>query len=48
MFIVNDLGVNEPFGPMILSAILKQKGHDTTLGVLRKEDVAKKNSFLET
>ena len=42
MFIVNDLGVNEPFGPMILSAILKQKGHDTTLGVLRKEDVAKK------
>lgn len=42
MFIVNDLGVNEPFGPMILSAILKQKGHKTTLGVLKKEDVMKK------
>ena len=42
MFIVNDLGVNEPFGPMILSAILKRKGHDSTLGVLQKEDVTKK------
>lgn len=42
MFIVNDLGVNEPFGPMILSAILKQKGHNITLGVLKKEDVIKK------
>jgi radical SAM superfamily enzyme YgiQ (UPF0313 family) len=42
MFIVNDLGINEPFGPMILSAILKQKGHQTTLGVIQKEDVEKK------
>lgn len=42
MFIVNDLGVNEPFGPMILSAILKQKGHETILGVLKKEDVINK------
>ncbi|MFC1621193.1 B12-binding domain-containing radical SAM protein [Candidatus Omnitrophota bacterium] len=42
MFIVNDLGVNEPFGPMILSAILKQKGHETILGVLQKEDVENK------
>ncbi|MBU1005969.1 MAG: B12-binding domain-containing radical SAM protein [Candidatus Omnitrophica bacterium] len=42
MFVVNDLGVNEPFGPMILSAILKEKGHETTLGVLKKEDVAGK------
>jgi len=42
MFIVNDLGVNEPFGPMILSAYLKSKGHNTILGVLRKEDVKKK------
>ena len=42
MFIVNDLGVNEPFGPMILSAVLKQKGHETVLGVLKKEDVMQK------
>ncbi|UCD54996.1 MAG: radical SAM protein [Candidatus Omnitrophota bacterium] len=42
MFIVNDLGVNEPFGPMMLSAILKEKNHETTLGVLQKEDVEKK------
>jgi radical SAM superfamily enzyme YgiQ (UPF0313 family) len=42
MFIVNDLGVNEPFGPMILSAILKQKGHETTLGVIKKENVTEK------
>ena len=42
MFIVNDLGVNEPFGPMILSSILKKKGHDTILGVLKKENVTKK------
>lgn len=42
MFIVNDLGINEPFGPMILSAILKQRGHETTLGVIKKEDVAGK------
>ncbi|MCJ7813140.1 radical SAM protein [bacterium] len=42
MFIVNDLGINEPFGPMILSAILKQKGHETILGVIQKEDVIKK------
>jgi radical SAM superfamily enzyme YgiQ (UPF0313 family) len=42
MFIVNDLGINEPFGPMVLSAVLKQKGHQTALGVLQKEDVEKK------
>lgn len=42
MFIINDLGVNEPFGPMVLSAILKQKGHETILGVLQKENVAQK------
>ena len=42
MFIVNNLGVNEPFGPMILSSILKEKGHETILGVLQKEDVEKK------
>jgi len=42
MFVVNDLGVNEPFGPMILSAVLKERGHRTTLGVLKKEDVKKK------
>ena len=42
MFIVNDLGVNEPFGPMMLSAILRENGHLTTLGVLKKEDVTKK------
>lgn len=42
MLIVNDLGVNEPFGPMILSAVLKREGHRTTLGVLKKEDVEKK------
>ncbi len=42
MFIVNDLGINEPFGPMILSAILKKKGHETILGVIQKEDVIKK------
>jgi anaerobic magnesium-protoporphyrin IX monomethyl ester cyclase len=44
MFIVNDLGINEPFGPMILSAILKQRGHDTTLGVIQKENIIKKIS----
>ena len=42
MFIVNDLGVNEPFGPMMLSAILRKNGHLTTLGVLKKDDVTKK------
>lgn len=42
MFIVNDLGVNEPFGPMILSAILKKKGHETILGVINKEDLIQK------
>ena len=42
MFIVNDLGVNEPFGPMILSSILKREGHRINLGVLQKEDVLKK------
>ncbi|MFA5147138.1 MAG: radical SAM protein [Candidatus Omnitrophota bacterium] len=42
MFIVNDLGVNEPFGPMILSSVLKEKGHRTVLGVIKKEDVEKK------
>lgn len=42
MFIVNDLGINEPFGPMILSAILKKNGHETTLGALKKEDVKAK------
>lgn len=42
MFIVNDLGVNEPFGPMILSAVLKKKGHETILGVLQGEDVERK------
>ena len=44
MFIVNDLGVNEPFGPMILSSVLKQKGHETILGVIQKEDVESKIS----
>jgi len=44
MFVVNDLGVNEPFGPMILSAILKEKGHETILGVIQKEDVMEKIS----
>lgn len=39
MFIVNDLGLNEPFGPMILSSVLKQKGHETALGALKKENV---------
>ena len=32
MFVVNDLGVNEPMGPMILSGVLKEKGHKTLLG----------------
>jgi radical SAM superfamily enzyme YgiQ (UPF0313 family) len=35
MFIVNDLGVNEPFGPMLLSAIVKEKGHETILGSIK-------------
>ncbi|MFH1369586.1 MAG: radical SAM protein [Elusimicrobiota bacterium] len=42
MFIVNDLGINEPFGPMILSAILKQRGHQTVLGVIKQEDLKEK------
>ena len=42
MFIVNDLGVNEPFGPMALSAVLKNIGHETTLGVIKKGDVEEK------
>ncbi len=42
MFIVRDLGVTEPFGPMILSAILKQQGHETILGVINKEDLIEK------
>lgn len=42
MFIVNNLGINEPFGPMILSAILRQKKHNTILGVLQKENVEDK------
>jgi radical SAM superfamily enzyme YgiQ (UPF0313 family) len=47
MFIVNDLGVNEPFGPMILSAVLKQKGHETFMGVIQKEDVMEKIKTLK-
>lgn len=42
MFIINSLGINEPFGPMILSAVLKEKGHQTIMGVLQEEDVEKK------
>lgn len=42
MFIVNNLGVNEPFGPMILSAVLNQRGHKTTLAVLQRGDVQKR------
>lgn len=42
MFIINALGINEPFGPMILSAVLKQRGHETMLGVIQKEDVVTK------
>ena len=42
MFIVNDLGVNEPFGPMILSAILQREGHETTLGVIKKDQLREK------
>jgi len=42
MFIVNDLGINEPFGPMILSAVLRQGGHQTTLAVLQNLNVEKK------
>lgn len=34
MFIVNSLGINEPFGPMILSAQLSAQGHETCLGVI--------------
>ncbi|MFH1790725.1 MAG: radical SAM protein, partial [Candidatus Omnitrophota bacterium] len=42
MFVVNDLGINEPFGPMILSSVLKEKGHKTALAVIQKEDAEKK------
>ena len=42
MFIVNSLGINEPLGPMILSSVLKQKGHDTILGDIQGEDVKSK------
>jgi len=42
MFIVNSLGLNEPFGPMILSAVLKERGHETCLGVIQKGDVKEK------
>ena len=31
-FIVNDLGINEPFGPMMLSAIVRKAGHNSELG----------------
>ena len=34
-FIVNDLGVNEPFGPMLLSSIAKDNGHETSLGSIQ-------------
>lgn len=34
MFVVNSLGINEPFGPMILSAVLRAQGHETCLGVI--------------
>ena len=42
MFIINNLGINEPFGPMILSAVLKKKGHQTALGVIQEEELEKK------
>lgn len=42
LFIINDLGINEPFGPMILSAILKQHGHETALAVIQKGDVERR------
>ena len=34
-FIVNDLGVNEPFGPMILSAVVKKEGHTSEFGSIK-------------
>ena len=37
MFIVNTLGLNEPFGPMLLSAVLKENGHQTKMGVIQEE-----------
>ena len=42
MFIINNLGINEPFGPMLLSAALKKNGHQTVLGVIQEEDLEKK------
>ena len=42
MFVINDLGVNEPFGPMALSAVLKERGHQANLGVIKKEDLPAK------
>ena len=38
MFIVNNLGLNEPFGPMLLSAVLKKAGHQTAIGVIQQEE----------
>ena len=34
MFIIDDLGVNAPFGQIVLSSVLKNIGQETKLGVI--------------
>jgi hypothetical protein len=42
MFIIDDLGVNVPFGPMVLSCVLKNIGQETKLGVIKKGYIEEK------
>ena len=47
-FIVNDLGVNEPFGQMILSAVVKKEGHTSEFGSIKIDmDLIKKVETLK-
>ena len=41
LFVVADLYFSEPLGVMILSGVCKNAGHQTRLGILEKQDIAK-------
>ncbi len=42
LFVVNTIHFIDPLGIMLLSALAKKNGHDTSLGVLQREDVLEK------
>ncbi len=42
LFIVKDIDFIDPIGMMLLSALAKEKGHNTYLAILNREDIIKK------